>query len=223
MSEEQSSDQPLNEPTVIDDSSILASIYAREKKHRLDEMEKFRDNLNNIFPNFEKHFNESLDDFIINQTKKTLSILKTQVYGLPKPPAPPNERTHLWIGVNPPPKTVSLDNLWVKASLAVLKYKWLKCHAYCIEAHTKNGYRPHLHIMAVSDEKPNRVISALANHFCLDKQSIECKAHHKGHLFGEHYDYIIGAKADAKMKDVDLDILERKKYDIPNYIQNIIL
>ena len=204
------------------DPSILAVIYNREKRKRLDEMENLRNNLSETFPCFEKDFGESLDAFIITQTKKTLVNLKEQVYGK-STNLPPNERSHLWIGIDPPPNTITLKELWTRTLSALRKYKWLATHACCAEAHTKNGYRPHIHLLAITSEKPGRVIAALANHFSLKKNSIECKAHHRGHLFGEHYDYIIGKKLTEKMKEVDLDTLERKKHEIPDYLQNIIL
>ncbi len=202
------------------DPSILAVIYNREKRKRLDEMELFRENLLVTFLNFEKEFGESLDNFIITQTKKSLAALKILVYGEPKPQSP-NDASHLWIGINPPPNTTTLKELWERTLVALQKYKCLATHACCAEAHTSNGYRPHIHLLAITNEKPNRLITALANHFKLDKQSIECKAHHKGVLFGEHYDYIMGSKKTSKMKDVDLDVLERAKFDIPDFLQNI--
>lgn len=206
--------------TSNNDLSTLGIIYNKEKRRRLDEMDAFRENLAQIFPNFEKEFGESLDDFIMEQTKKTLGSLKEKVYGKAETQSP-NEGTHLWIGVNPPPNTISLKCLWEQALAAFSKYKCLATHASCVEAHTKGGYRPHLHILAITKEKPGRVITALANHFSLEKHSIECKAYHKGVLFGEHYDYIIGSKKTSKIEDVDKDKLERAKNEIPDFLQNI--
>ncbi len=203
-----------------DDPSILAVIYNREKRKRLDEMDLLRENLSVTFPNFEKEFGESLESFILNQTKKTLANLKIQIYGVPKELAP-NESSHLWIGINPPPNTFSLKDLWERTLASLNKYKSLATYATCVEAHTKSGYRPHIHLLAITNEKPNRLITALANNFNIDKQCIECKAYHKGTLFGEHYDYIMGSKKTSKMKDVDLDVLERAKYEIPDFLQNI--
>ena len=202
------------------DPSILAVIYNREKRKRLDEMDKLRNDLGETFPNFLEEFGETLEEFILEQTKKTLVNLKEQVYGKPTNP-PPNERSHLWIGINPPPNTITLKCLWEKALSAFSKYKCLATHASCAEAYTDNGYRPHLHILAVSGEKPGRVITALANHFSLEKNSIECKAYHKGLLFGEHYDYIVGSKTASKSNNVLQDQLERAKFEIPDFLQNI--
>lgn len=202
------------------DPSILCTVYAKEKRRRLEEMDALRENLEKIFPNFATEFGETLDDFIIEQTKKTLDNLKDKVYGKADSQSP-NECTHLWIGVNPPPNTTSMKCLWEQALVAFEKYKCLATHASCVEAHTEGGHRPHLHILAMSKEKPGRVITALANHFSLKKNSIECKAYHKGLLFGEHYDYIIGSKKTSKQKNVDLDKSERAENEIPDFLQNI--
>ncbi|WP_445775548.1 hypothetical protein, partial [Shewanella sp.] len=176
------------------DYSCVAIVYNREKKRILDEMDKLRDNLKELQPEekFFDLFSQSIDDFIAEQSIKTLKNLKNKYYK--KLEVAPAEGTHLWIGINPPPRKYTLLELDQLMANAIMKYKFLDKHAYTIEAHTDNGYRPHIHLMTTSNDKPNRVITALSNHFKVDKPSIECKAYHKGLLFGEHYDYITGQK-----------------------------
>ena len=49
---------------------------------------------------------------------------------------------------------------------------------------------------------------------------MSCKAHQRGYLFGEHYDYIVGSKKDLKNADVLADQVERETLGIPNFVQN---
>lgn len=205
------------------DDSCKTIVYNREKKRVLDDMDKLRDNLKELQSEeiFFDLFEQTIDEFIADQTLKAVTNLKDKYY--PKVVIPPNESTHLWIGINPPRKTYTILELDQLMASATIKYKFLEKHAYTLEAHTDGGYRPHIHAMALTNAKPGRVITALSNHFKVDKPSIECKAFHKGYLFGEHYDYITGQKVQEKKTNVSADISEKEALGISNFVQNIFL
>ncbi len=115
----------------------------------------------NQFDHIFRNLQMSREEYIRDVTDKSLAILKRRYF----PPIPPEEDNHLWIGINPPPDTISLESLHKKLITILSKYKWIEPDKYLatLEAHTDNGFRPHIHLMIISHEKPNRVISALAN------------------------------------------------------------
>lgn len=131
--------------------------------------------------------------------------------------------SHLWIGINPPPGQYTMVKLCQMTQGIVKKYKWLEHNAWCVEAHTAGGYRPHIHLMVSYDTnkvKPVRVIQMLSNSYKVEKPSIDCKTYLHGNLHGEHMDYIMGLKSDEKKDDVLSDISERNSEKIQNYYLN---
>ena len=202
------------------DDSCIAIMYSREKKRLLDEMDQLRFNLEEIGTSHACiPMGFSIEEFIREQTKKSLQMLKDKYY--PKVILPPNQRSHLWIGVNPPPNSVSLKTLWDQFQLSIMKYKWLTHFAVCVESHTKTMYRPHLHLMVVCNEKPNRVITTLSNHFAINRNCIECKSYKHGILYGEHLDYIEGRKTEEKEENVQQDKVERESLGIPHFVNQL--
>jgi len=162
----------------------------------------------------------SPEQFIHDVMEKSLFRLNQRYY----PPKPDAEKSHLWIGVNPPPDTITLSQLHKRLMTALSKYKWIQPESYLavVEANTEGGYRPHIHLLITSYdkplEKPNRVITALSTHFNISKNSIDCKPYHKGLLYQEHVDYIDGNKRDSKKDNVELDRREREEFKIPHII-----
>jgi len=131
--------------------------------------------------------------------------------------------SHLWIGINPPPGQYTMEKLCQTTKAVVKKYKWLEDNAWCVEAHTAGGYRPHIHLMVAYNKnkvRPVRVIQMLSTSYKIEKHSIECKTYLNGNLYGEHMDYIIGMKKEGKKDDVLSDISERKSLKIQNYYIN---
>lgn len=207
----------MEQPEV--DDGIVAIVYNREKKRITDEHDKLFNNLKEIYGSgFDELFDESLEDFITKHLTKSLTILKKKHY--PKLEESPAASSHAWIGINPP-HGITIVELYQLTEQLVNKYKWASCHAYCVEAHTDNGYRPHIHMMVRTKEKPYRLISHISKHFSVAPNFIECKTFHKGVLFGEHYDYITGHKTDHKNSNVKADQEERETLGIPQFVQNI--
>lgn len=196
------------------------SLYSREKKELLDQLMLDKKTLASVIPPivWDQLYDFTIDAYFQKQVEGALYHFEKR-YALPDEPM--SNRNHHWIGINPPPDSISLKELYSLTDRATKKYKFLSKYAYVAEAHTENGFRPHIHMMAITDEKPNRVITALANHYAVERSSIHCKAFKKGHLFGEHYDYITNLKTDSKDMYVQADINERNANDITHFSSNI--
>ena len=101
---------------------------------------------------------------------------------------------------------------------ACSKFKMLDEHAFCVEANTDGGYRPHIHMMCPVGTRPARVVQQLSKHFKVQPQSIECKAYYRGILYQAHLKYIKGEKRTEKISNVEKDIAERNEEGIPHFI-----
>lgn len=187
----------------------IQRILTKAKQQVLNEMEEFRTNITQLYTleEFQELYNCSQDEYIRDVTLKALAI-KQQVID-------PQDKKYLWIGINPPPDTVTFKSLYEKTIAATNKFKWLKDHAFTIEANTDNGYRPHVHMMIPKCVKPNRVIKLLSGYYKVETNSIECKA---GYCYNEHLRYILGEKKNEKKTNVEKDIVERNELGIPDYI-----
>lgn len=188
-------------------------ILARRQTEILNDNENFRNNILQLFTSEEmmKNFGVTHDEYILDVTKKSMEIATEYIV--------PKKKSYLWLGINPPPGAYTMLELYNKTQQAIQKYKMLQEHAWTIEAHTDNGYRPHIHMIIPGGTKPNRVITLLAKHYNIENQSIECKT---GHSYEEHIKYIKGEKKKEKVLNVEKDIEERKSLDIQNYYLSVI-
>ena len=119
---------------------------------------------------------------------------------------------HRWIQISPDPKKYpKMLDLYKK--LCSLK---LDNYIANVEAYTKNGYRPHIHMILLDTyTRPNRIIDKLSKHFNCDKNFIECK---NSREFDRNFNYIKGNKNPDKMPNVLLDREERLRDGIPEYL-----
>lgn len=204
----------------------MEGLYRLEKQELVKEQMKYKLRLRELFPKGIPSEDGiiSVDNFIHEVTTKSLLILSRRYF----PPVPHDEATHLWIGINPPPNTINVKDLFNKTIKAVKKYSFLqKAHIFCVESHTRNKktglplYRPHIHLLSVHHEKPGRVRTALQNFYQLEPASIEAKCWHAGLLYDEHVKYVKGIKQDSKAEEVSQDIDERIALDIPDYVSNL--
>jgi len=187
----------------------------------LKEVSQLRDNFQEMWgeEKFKELFNQTLDEFITDTIQKSDAILKKRFIK----PTPDNEATHAWIGINLPPDTITLQELYEKTYEATHRYKWLDKSGFVVESHTPNGYRPHVHMMAVTKEKPYRIIQILSSYYNVQPQSIEVKLYHRGVLYEEHINYIQGKKRHDKLEYVEKDIEERDSLGIPHVnIKNLL-
>ncbi len=134
-------------------------------------------------------------------------------------------KTHLWVGINPPPEKYTLKQLYDKmidiSENPKIKF-FRDSYIWNVEQNTQNGIRPHIHlILTDATVRPSRVIETLAKSFDIAKNSIQCKRHFNGIMYNEHIDYIKGKKTDSKQEDVGKDIADRMDLDINDYIGQI--
>lgn len=131
-------------------------------------------------------------------------------------PKEPLKGTFKWIGINPYEQGQgSIKDLFKK--LQKLKFENYMCN---VEAHTENGYRPHIHMIYLGNIRPVRIIEKLSKHFGCGKNFIEISSLNIKYL-DEKKKYIKGEKTESKMEYVLKDKEEREKNNIPDFIENL--
>ncbi|AXH77445.1 MAG: putative replicase [Cressdnaviricota sp.] len=122
-------------------------------------------------------------------------------------------KQHMWVGINPysdNDSTADIDKLYqLLENLNKLKFY------ACIESHTENGYRPHIHMMLFTNHKPYRVRDILSKNFKCKKNFIETQ---NSSLYDAHIEYLRGNKVNTKLQFVEADIKEREEKGIPHFI-----
>lgn len=129
-----------------------------------------------------------------------------------KPPKP----YKAWIGINPPPNSISLGDIFNKGK--ELPYKH---YMMCAEQHTDGGIRPHLHILALVSKttRPNKEIARLAKMFNIKESSVEVKITNNEGLNLQREKYILGDKTEDKQEKVLKDKEIRETLGIPQFYQ----
>ncbi len=126
------------------------------------------------------------------------------------------EDRHMWVGINPDikkhPNLVSLYEVF-KKSRVLRKYNY----EAVVESHTEGGYRPHVHMILYTQERPNRIIQKLARAFECNENFVDCKSSYE---LSAHKQYISGDKRESKQDLVQQDLIERNLNQIPHTIIN---
>ena len=124
---------------------------------------------------------------------------------------------YAWIGINPPPGTISLYELYEK----LLKVNPYKNGRAVVEQNTEGGIRPHIHqLCKVSDNtRKNHIITRLSKLYGLESQSIDVNISKNKVLVSKWQDYVCGNKKVAKQSLVEKDIEDRSKYGIPHFVE----
>lgn len=123
------------------------------------------------------------------------------------------EDKHMWVGINPSYKYITdLYNDLVNSKV-LRKYKY----EAVVECHTENGVRPHIHMIIYTEERPNRIISKLANVFKCGRNFIDCKTSYDLEI---HKKYLSGDKREEKKENVEKDRRDRDHLGIPHLIIN---
>lgn len=128
---------------------------------------------------------------------------------------------HTWIGINPDPSHCTMESLAASMSELVTKYKMFSQYLYCVEQHTENGIRPHIHMLIHDTPKPHRVRDTLAKHFNTTTNFIQTQVFKNGKMYKEHVDYIQGLKRDTKQSYVEQDKNKRHIINILDYYTNL--
>lgn len=137
-------------------------------------------------------------------------------------------QSHYWIGINSLPVQETSDPsvllpLFQKMEQTIRRHKMFKKgYLYCLEAHTNEGFRPHIHLM-INDTTPkqSRIIETLAKSFNCEKHFIQVKKFTDGVLYPEHVKYLKGEKQDSKIEFVQNDEKILSQYNIPKYLGTI--
>jgi len=133
---------------------------------------------------------------------------------------------HMWVMISPDPiikykymfeeketkNTIKL--LYQKLKALNIKEKYIAT----VEAHTKEGYRPHIHMILYSNQRPNRIIDKFSKYFNCEKNFIECKTSYNHSI---NLKYLKGDKQDEKKEYVEADRVEREQNQIPHLIEKL--
>jgi len=161
------------------------------------------------------------------QSHKTLCYciikLKEKYFGV-------SQDNHSWIGINPPPGTFTMQELWDKVLALPGKYTFipntLSDMAFTVEQNVYDASgnltkRPHIHLMIrghhAHSRRPASIAKTLAPFFKVQPNFIKTTHFRKSRLFEEHLTYIKGDKQDKKDPLVQLDITDRESLGIPNF------
>ena len=106
-------------------------------------------------------------------------------------------------------------------SYAVSKYKWLQNSIYTLEFYTAEGSHPHMHMVARTTTRRDRCIKQISTLFNIEPNFVDIKRYYgdgQGHI-----NYIMGVKKDdSKNEYIEKDKQLRNKYNIEQYIDNLI-
>ncbi len=130
--------------------------------------------------------------------------------------SPNGAENHAWIGINPPPKTYTLLELYQK----LLKDNPYPESLAVVEQHTEGGIRPHVHqlVRVSSNTRKNHIISKLSKVYGLDPQSVQVNITKNKILIGKWEAYLKGSKTENKLENVERDRIDREKDNIPDLI-----
>lgn len=158
--------------------------------------------------------NQSLEDFMLDVEKKSLSNLKIKT-NIPDT----NTDAYYFLTINMPPDSAILD-LYNKFCEALVRYKWLRRSAAVFEYHTKDGCHPHCHCVVLTGKRRDTMLHLLSRFFNVDKNFIDCRKHYGNYT--NHLNYIKGIKRDKdKVSLMNQDTTLRDKYNIPELLNNL--
>lgn len=122
-------------------------------------------------------------------------------------------QTYYWIQF-PKPHTLQTE-FFLDKVLELERYTWFNNYIFNIE------FNPHIHshlilISPSKDIRPSRIINNIAKHLGIKENNIQCKRY--SHSYYNRLNYVKGLKIPHdKQTLVELDIHDRKKYNIKTY------
>ena len=150
------------------------------------------------------------DAFWLNSFNTELELLKKK-HGISDKD---NPTKYSWVGISPDPTVYSTMSALYERLLELP----LNNYIASVEAYTKEGYRPHIHMILFTHHKPYRVIDKLAKHFKCEKNFVNCK--NMTQFYDEKLSYIRGDKDEiGKQQYVIQDREEREREGIPHVIE----
>ncbi len=148
-----------------------------------------------------------------------IEILKYR-QSLYKPEKPPEDNSdyRFFIGINPPPESISFEALWQEAVERMAES--YDSYILCIEQNTKTMIRPHIHALVCgskSNSRPNREINRLKLLFKLKSECIFYRGSTDPKINKKRQDYIMGIKQEEKNENNIKDRKDRLAFNIPDY------
>jgi len=150
-----------------------------------------------------KFFKESLEKLNIKYNFKDLSA---------------DNLKHMWVMISVNPMTGREITSMEMAYQQLQKLNITDKYIASVEAHTEHGYRPHIHMILYSNQRPNRIIDKISKHFKIEKNFVQCKTSYSHSI---NLKYLKGDKAKEKQQYVEEDKLERVKHNIPHIIEKL--
>lgn len=174
----------------------------------------FKDRCEPIIDKYKTH-----DSFVDHLYEQDLKALKERFH------KDESSIKFYWIGINPCETTKDLEKEKVKVIYNKFRDKihrtaWMRDSAWTVEAHTAEGYRPHIHfLLANTSVRQSRVIDTLSRLFKCPKNMIDVKTYN--YDFTKKLNYIKGIKKEEKQHLVQLDNDMKIELDIPLFINNL--
>lgn len=104
--------------------------------------------------------------------------------------------------------------------VSFMSFLWARKYTACIE-HLNTNIHAHLLVDKTHKQtRPSQIVRDLARHFSLAPNFIDVKGSKDDDLNTLRLAYINGDKTDDKMEDVEDDIREREKLNIPHVFNN---
>jgi len=131
---------------------------------------------------------------------------------------------YTWVGINPSIEHYpTMLSLYLQLEKLTVPNNSINVNRRCdwkyeavVEGHTKQGYRPHIHMILYTKIKPGRIVDSFSKHFKCEKNFVEVK--NMKSFYHEKKNYIRGKKDDSKIKYVEQDKKEREDNNIPHLI-----
>lgn len=132
-----------------------------------------------------------------------------------------DSNAYYWIGINPYKKgeDVSMSELYYSLADFLDTRSWGDNYMYTVEAHTKEGYRVHAHLILITKQKKYRILEQLSKYLKIDKNFIDIKKHSID--LDKRINYIMGDKQINKESLCELDRAQREIEGISNYINKL--
>lgn len=209
--------------------SDLMLLYNKERKYIIEDLQDRDKKTASIMRAGIVYAPDSMDEATVRKFEeicekcmyRALKKLKNKYFGQ-------SNEMHTWIGVNPcalGDETPQLKNLWDKTMSLLGRYKCIpnKGVSFCVERNTKNGIRPHIHLMIVGEQKdrPAHIAKTLAKYYGCASNLIDVRKYKRSEMFAEHINYIKGEKRTEKLSQVEADKQDRISENVPDFFSNV--
>jgi len=202
----------------------LMILYNKERKYIIEDLQDRDKKTASIMRAGIAHAPDVMDEATVVKFEeicekcmyRALNNLRNKYFGK-------TEDSHTWIGINPcvlGDESPQLKKLYDKTLALLGRYKCIpSTAAFCVERNTKNGIRPHIHLMlrGESKDRPAHIAKTLAKYYGCEANLIDVKKYKRKEMFDTHLNYIKGIKASDKIPFVEADKKDRIEENVENY------